>query len=286
MASDAYWQVVQRNFRPGLWGGVQPIGLSEIEVSAPHDCAAVVATYRRTGCCILRGLLRDSVDSVRVELEGMAASVRAAGWQEINHAMVVADERAGVRKQIMLFGAVHEVMPSVRKVIADPRLQEILRALLGPEPQLFASMCPYKEANGGMAKPLHQDAAYYYHADHSLLNCFVHLVPTDPANGCLRIVPGSFVLGLQEHGDSPAGLALAADRFPIAAATPITAEPGDVVLFNYFTVHGSLANPSSVDRPALAIQFRAKNDVQVWKWTANTAHLGEPYARPGRSANG
>jgi ectoine hydroxylase-related dioxygenase (phytanoyl-CoA dioxygenase family) len=251
----------------------------ELEIAPPWPPAAVAATYRAWGCCLLRGLLRDHVADVRAELAGMVAEVRAAGLRSVRNALIVERSSQGRRRQIMLFSSVHEVMASVRNVVEDRRLLALLRLVLQGAPELFASMCPYKEAHGGMAKGMHQDAAYYLHRDHSLLNCFVHLVPTSERNGCLRIVPGSFRMGLQEHFDSPSHLAVSPRRFPFDRALPIRARPGDVLLFNYLTLHGSLANHSARDRPALALQFRARGDVQRWQSSASTETLGRPWRR-------
>lgn len=49
-------------------------------------------------------------------------------------------------------------------------------------------------------------------------------------------------------------------KYPIEKATPVTAEPGDVVVFSYLTLHGSYRNLSSRPRGMLLIQVRAADD--------------------------
>jgi ectoine hydroxylase-related dioxygenase (phytanoyl-CoA dioxygenase family) len=49
-------------------------------------------------------------------------------------------------------------------------------------------------------------------------------------------------------------------QYPIENATPLEAEPGDVVLFHYFTLHGSMPNRSSETRKTVLVQMHAGND--------------------------
>lgn len=276
MPTKAYEREVRKNFRRNPLARLSAASIECLEVASPWSPAAVAAIYRKWGCCVLRGLLPDLAAEVRSELARMVKETRTSRRGRL-HAVVVDRPADGLPNQIMLFARPHETMRSVRRVIRNSRLHTALRAALQARPEFFASMCPHKEARGGMAKAMHQDAAYYLHTRHTLLNCFVHLVPTSECNGCLRIVPGSFKLGLQEHFDSPSDLAVAPDRFPLERALPIRAEPGDVVMFNYLTLHGSLANESERARPALSLQFRAQGDRQRWQSTANTRTLGRPW---------
>ena len=50
------------------------------------------------------------------------------------------------------------------------------------------------------------------------------------------------------------------DDYPIERSTPITAEPGDVLFFSYFTVHGSGPNTSGRTRKTVLAQLYAGTD--------------------------
>lgn len=126
-----------------------------------------------------------------------------------------------------------------------------------------------------MEKSMHQDAPYFYHRDHSFCTAFLHLVPTTQHNGRLHIIPGSHRLGLLEHHDRFSHMALPPDRYPLSRALGIDGEPGDVVFFNYFIIHGSDRNWSDTPRPALIMQYRAAEDVQLWDSCAFTADVGK-----------
>jgi phytanoyl-CoA hydroxylase len=127
-----------------------------------------------------------------------------------------------------------------------------------------------------MEKALHQDAPYFYHRDHRFVTGFLHLVATNDENGGLHVVPASFRLGLLEHVDTFSHLALPSEQFPLDCAVPVYAEPGDVVFFNYLTIHGSGVNRSSGPRPALCMQYRSADDRLQWAHASTVDGLGRP----------
>lgn len=58
---------------------------------------------------------------------------------------------------------------------------------------------------------------------------------------------------------------------------PLFAKAGDVVFFNYLTIHGSDNNLTDQVRPALCMQYRSADDDQLWAGAAHVEKLGEPF---------
>ncbi len=275
MPEQAYLDVIETNRERDPLAALPPSTLADIELQADCTPAEVGAVYEQWGCCVVRGLLADCAPAILEDAEAMAAGVRAAGYESINNAYVPEGGQTGRDKQIMLFCPSYTLAASHFQAAIDPRMLDLLEAMIGPSVELFGQgMCMYKEPGGGMEKALHQDAPYFYHRDHTVVTGFIHLLETNNDNGALHVVPGSFKLGLIEHVDTPSHLALPASEFPLECAMPIYGRPGDVVLFNYLTVHGSGLNYSDKPRPALCTQYRSGADEQVWRFASLVEHLG------------
>jgi ectoine hydroxylase-related dioxygenase (phytanoyl-CoA dioxygenase family) len=81
----------------------------------------------------------------------------------------------------------------------------------------------------------------------------VHFDDAPLEKGCLRVVPGSHKLGPLEHQGSHH---LPPEQYAVEDATPCPAKAGDVLFFNYLTIHGSGVNTSDEARTTLLIQMR------------------------------
>jgi ectoine hydroxylase-related dioxygenase (phytanoyl-CoA dioxygenase family) len=95
----------------------------------------------------------------------------------------------------------------------------------------------------------------------------IHLTDADEERGCVRVVPGSHRQGplpvFQEGHGGPQNLYLDPAKYPIADATPCRARRGDVLFFNYLTIHGSGINQSSHVRKTVLVQFRDPADLPL-----------------------
>ena len=87
----------------------------------------------------------------------------------------------------------------------------------------------------------------------------VHVSHASDEMGCLRVWPGSHKLGRIEGANGRGDNAVLA-AYPIESATVIEAEPGDVVFFHYFTLHGSMPNRSSATRKTVLCQLYSGSD--------------------------
>jgi phytanoyl-CoA hydroxylase len=144
------------------------------------------------------------------------------------------------------------------RAATHPRLVELLTQLIGPNVQLHHTKMLVKPPEQGAPFPMHQDYPYFPHERHTMLAASIHLDDTNLGNGCLRVIPGSHRRGpLDVQGESNT-LAV-----PLEEGTPVPAAAGDVLSFNYLTIHGSGPNTSSGTRRNVLFQFRDPEDPPV-----------------------
>lgn len=141
-----------------------------------------------------------------------------------------------------------------------PRMREVLSGLIGPNVQLHHSKMLVKPPEVGAAFPMHQDYPYFPHEKHTMLAGSVHLDDTDDENGCLHVIPGS-------HKQGPLGHVgrhyLNHKEYPIDLGLACPAKAGDVLFFNYLTIHGSHVNRSKRTRRNVLFQYRDPLDLPV-----------------------
>jgi ectoine hydroxylase-related dioxygenase (phytanoyl-CoA dioxygenase family) len=150
------------------------------------------------------------------------------------------------------------------RAILHPRFTEAMADLIGPNVQLHHTKLMQKPPERGAAFPMHQDYPYFPHARHTMTACVVHLRDTPVEAGCLRVVPGSHKLGPLETYRQPDGGPqteyLDPAVYPIEKGTPCPANRGEVVFFNYLTIHGSGLNTSSGLRKTVLVEVRDAAD--------------------------
>jgi len=99
-----------------------------------------------------------------------------------------------------------------------------------------------------------------------MLAASVHLDDSDMENGCLCVIPGSHKSGPIPHVGSHY---LDHRQWPLSKATPCPAKAGDVLFFNYLTIHGSDINRSERNRRNVLFQYRAAEDLPTVKTHVN-----------------
>jgi len=140
------------------------------------------------------------------------------------------------------------------RLICDPRFTGALQDLIGENIQLHHTKMFIKPPENGSPFPLHQDYPYFPHAGTSMTAATIHFDDAPLAKGCLRVIPGSHKQGpRQASGDDHS---LPFSEYPLTAAVPCEAESGDVLVFNYLTIHGSGVNTSDEARTTMLVQVR------------------------------
>jgi ectoine hydroxylase-related dioxygenase (phytanoyl-CoA dioxygenase family) len=210
--------------------------------------------YREHGYVLVRGVFdAREVEEMRAALDRILANV---GGTEHDRSHTW----SGVDQSLQLKGfhdlPYHDAV--FTRMVAHPRLVAVLTELIGPNVQLHHTKMLVKPPERGAPFPMHQDYPYFPHERHSLVAASVHLDDTDEENGCLHVVPGSHALGpLEAHGEAKTV------GYTLESGTPCPAAAGDVLFFNYLTVHGSGVNRSDRTRRNVLFQYRDPGDPPV-----------------------
>ncbi|MGG1515621.1 phytanoyl-CoA dioxygenase family protein [Paenibacillus oryzisoli] len=163
-----------------------------------------------------------------------------------------------VRKLVLKgFHEVHYHHASFNRAAVHPNMVAVLQQLIGPNVQLHHSKMLVKPPEKGAAFPMHQDYPYFPHTRHTMLAASVHLDDADEENGCLHVIPGSHKEGALPHVGKHY---LDHRTYPISLGTPCVAKAGDVLFFNYLTIHGSNVNRSARPRRNVLFQYRDPQD--------------------------
>ncbi len=106
----------------------------------------------------------------------------------------------------------------------------------------------------GSERPLHQDNAHFrVKPPGGMVSCWCSLDHATVKNGCLYYVPGSHLLGSQEHSriEGTPFFSASTDSSPV----PVTTEPGDCIFHHGLVLHSSPGNSSPFWRRAIAAHY-------------------------------
>jgi len=135
---------------------------------------------------------------------------------------------------------------------------DVVESLIGPDIILHHTKLFQKPAENGSPFPMHQDYTYFPSELDTMMAGVIHVSDATDAMGCLRVYPGSHKLGRAQQGNSlQEGLR---EEYPIERAKVIEARAGDVVFFNYLTLHGSMPNRSDRVRKTVLVQAHSGED--------------------------
>ncbi len=144
-----------------------------------------------------------------------------------------------------------------RWLVHDRMTEALSDAMGSANIQLHHTKLFQKPPEKGTGFPMHQDYPYFPHTRHTMMAAVIHLTDADEEMGCIRVYPGSHKLGpiktWEHHHLDP-------DEYPIEGATPCPARRGDLLIFNYLTVHGSGLNLSPRTRKTVLVQVRDPDD--------------------------
>ena len=139
-------------------------------------------------------------------------------------------------------------------------VRKILGQILGPDVLLWGSQLFCKPAAVGMEIPWHQDGAYWPIRPLANISAWIAIDRVRRENACLKVIPGSHLSGLKPHQiDSRKNLALDRTVNPEhlnkEEAVDIELEPGELVFFDVYLMHGSNANTSGERRAGLVYRY-------------------------------
>jgi len=206
-------------------------------VFAPDEVAALEADFDR-----IVGQLLASHERVDATWDGAATAALSKPGDQILHT--------------------HNVQKYSRtwlNAFLNERFLDVVEALIGPDIVLHHSKLFQKPSEHGAPFPMHQDWPYFPTLEDSMIAGIIHVSDASDAMGCLRVWPGSHHLGRVAGADGRGASDVLAE-YPIENARVVEAEPGDVVFFHYFTLHGSMPNRSDKTRKTVLCQLYAGTD--------------------------
>ncbi|KJE21093.1 protein involved in biosynthesis of mitomycin antibiotics/polyketide fumonisin [Frankia torreyi] len=146
------------------------------------------------------------------------------------------------------------------RLVTDERLLDLAESFLGPDIACFTAHYICKPPGDGQAVLWHQDGAYWNLRPMEALTVWLALDDCDPANGCLRMIPGTHQLDLADivlRDDVPNMLCSSIDARYVRdeAAVDVILRPGDVSVHHPAIIHGSEGNESGRWRRGLDIGY-------------------------------
>lgn len=185
------------------------------------------------------------------------------------------------------------VDPKLEAARRDPRWLDILGPLIGPDIKQIINQLHWKPPGASGAEfAFHQDARFrrprtaYRNLDDAYVQTGLALDPHRAANGAMRLLPGSHLLGEREVADAGPVLDQAMGEAQLARAgldpgqlIDLELEPGDVALWNLYTIHGSGPNYTPQDRRFYLNGYIRARDCDRGEWAfrdGKPVPLGDP----------
>lgn len=138
----------------------------------------------------------------------------------------------------------HRVSAVAMRYLLHPRLEPVLRALLGEEPIAAQSMFYWKPP-GARGQALHQDNFYLRVYPGTCLAAWVAVDPADRENGGLFVAPGSHRLDIFCPEEADPSISFTKEFVPVPEGleeVPADLASGDVLFFGGNLIHGSQPN--------------------------------------------
>jgi len=198
--------------------------------------------YENDGFTVFRNVLdSDLIEEVRSHVEWLTKKYPSLRPEHLHHPLI-RDDAFWVR------------------LVSDSRLLNIAELFIGPDIVSFTSHYICKSAYDGHEVLWHQDGAYWDLRPMKAVALWVAVDRSEPANGCLQMLPGTHkepLLAIESRPDSPNMLAstMPFDQYSHIEPVDIILNPGDVSVHHPHIIHGSKKNLSPNRRCGLDIGF-------------------------------
>jgi hypothetical protein len=155
----------------------------------------------------------------------------------------------------------HILLPWLNELVRHPAILDAVENILGPNILCWASGFFAKSPNDGTFVSWHQDSTYWGLSSSDVLTAWVALTPSQPENGCLRVVPGSHRKDQVPHRDTFADGNLLSRGQEIAVtideneAADVILQPGEMSLHHVKIFHASGRNLGAQRRVGFSIRY-------------------------------
>ena len=257
--------------------------------------SAALEQYRAEGYAVVRGFLSPA------EVATVAAAFDRHWAAGMNHRASFRHgnlyyrqgQDAKLGRIVRLVQWPSYVDPVLEGVRRDPRWLALLRPLIGADVKQIINQLHWKPPGAAGAEfAYHQDVRFRRprSAYRNLIDAYVQTgIAIDrhtAASGAMRLLPGSHRLGEREVAAPGPVLdqAMADDTLATAGLDParlvdVGLEPGDLALWNLFTIHGSGPNRTAADRRFYLNGYVRAADCDRGEWAfrdAKPVPLGAP----------
>jgi phytanoyl-CoA hydroxylase len=201
--------------------------------------------------------LREMMDQVRdgrLQPDRGEASEFAFQWEP----RVKDDPSIAQRDKIRIVFHLAHTHSYFWRFIQQPRLLELVAALIGPTFNYYTDQTFFKPARHGSEVPWHQDSAYWPMVEPRVLSAWLALDPVTVANGCVRFIPGSHRRAVPHHEivtDNPNKLTTKPDFVDPSLEVPVEMAAGSICLHHSLTLHRSFPNTSDQPRGGMVMIF-------------------------------
>lgn len=229
--------------------------------------SSLSAAYQEDGFVTIEHLLTvDELDAIRVRMTEISLGRGASFPAEMIEYEPAPDDgsaRPAVRK-INQCARYDEVFFAHA---ANPKILDVVESLIGPDIKLFGSQC-FMKPPGGIAKPYHQDSAYFPVEPREIVTCWTALDDATVENGCLWVIPGSHRGDLLDH-DQPwqvgdrVDMQVRDEQVDFSREVPNRLSAGSCSFHHSMLLHRSGANQTESSRRGLAVHYMSARS----RWT-------------------
>ncbi|WP_375425669.1 phytanoyl-CoA dioxygenase family protein [uncultured Friedmanniella sp.] len=153
--------------------------------------------------------------------------------------------------------------PRLLDYLLGEEVLDLVEPLLGPDIALWTSHFISKDPFTGRATPWHEDSAFWngrFDRYDSIVTVWLALGPSNRSNGCMRVVPGSHLLGGFHDNYVPTDMSVQTFHAEIPdvdenEAVDFELERGQFSLHDGRIVHGARANTSPVRRTGYTMRY-------------------------------
>lgn len=158
------------------------------------------------------------------------------------------------------FDRLHLFFDWAHQIVTHKPLLDVVETILGDDILVYGTLVFSKQPRDLRYASWHQDSFYSgLHLTPST-SAWIALTPSNPANGCMRMLPGSHRLGLLDHENvpDPNMLNRRGERIKLdvdeSQAVDVVLNSGECSLHQSTIVHGS--NPNTSDQPRIGFIVR------------------------------
>ena len=155
----------------------------------------------------------------------------------------------------------HLVFPWISQIMRQPRILDMVAALIGPDIMVWSSHLYPKEPGDGRFISWHQDSAHWGLDSEQIMTVWIALTPATVENGCMRALPASHRHGTVGHRDTwdPVNILtrgqIIEHEIDEGATVSLLLEPGECSIHHVNLYHASHPNRSDDRRVGLAIRY-------------------------------